>query len=301
MIFTVVIPSYNREKVVVRAINSVLNQTFQDFEIIVVDDGSKDNTEATIKGVNDSRVMYIRQENAGACVARNTGIQNARGKYVSFLDSDDVWFPLMLEKQLEQYKSDENVGCVYSRLQIVDGKGDIHSFKEMNVYGDCYADVLRQGYMAPTSVLSAKRECFDIVGLFDVSFPASQDDDMCFKLAKHYKVGLIPEVMASMNVEQINRISNNPKRVADGWWMLWNKYEEDVSTLCGEKVIRHHYLDCLGRYAAIKEAGMYNLTYSKFVKYGGKLSLAQKVKYKLIGNGIYSYLQKFAIYIIRCY
>jgi glycosyltransferase involved in cell wall biosynthesis len=293
--FSVVIPSYNREKVVVRAINSILNQTYQDFEIIVVDDGSKDNTEGVVRAINDNRIKYVRQDNAGACVARNTGIKNARGKYVSFLDSDDEWFPQMLEKQLEQYQADEEVGCVYSDLQVKTGNGDVHSFgKPFVVKGNCYAEILRQGYMAPTSVLSAKRECFGKVGLFDVSLPASQDDDMCFKLSKFYKVGLIPDIMATMNVEQINRISNNPKRVADGWWMLWNKYEDDVYNLCGEEIIRQRFQECMGRYAVIKENDLFNQAYERYAKYGGKLSCIQVIKYKLLSYGFYSYLQMFA-------
>ena len=295
MLFSVVIPVYNREKVVARAICSVLNQTFQDFEVIVVDDGSIDNTEDVVRGIGDNRIKYIRQKNSGACVARNTGIENANGLYVSFLDSDDEWFPRMLEKQLEQYQSDSEIGCVYSDLQVKTGNGDIHSFGEpFVVKANCYAEVLSQGYMAPTSVLSAKRECFDKVGMFDVNLPASQDDDMCFKLSKFYKVGLIPDIMATMNVEQINRISNNPKRVADGWWMLWNKYENDVFTLCGEDKIRQHFQSCMKRYAAINDSNMFNQAYSKFAKYGGQLSLPQRIKYKLIGFSIFVFLQKFA-------
>lgn len=277
MLFSVVIPSYNREKVVVRAINSVLNQTFQDFEIIVVDDGSEDNTEGVVNSIADERIKYVRQENAGACVARNTGVENSRGQYVSFLDSDDEWFPEMLEKQYELYKSDCDIGCVYSNLQVVTIKGEIYPFgKQFGVQGNCYAEVLRQGYMAPTSVLSAKRECFEKVGLFDVQLPASQDDDMCFKLAKYYKVGYIPYTMASLNVEQVNRISNNPKRVADGWWKLWNKYENDVAALCGNEVMQDHFLNCAKRYAFLNDNNQKKEALRKYYKYGGRLTIKDR-------------------------
>ena len=278
MIFSVVIPSYNREKVVVRAINSVLKQTIQDFEIIVVDDGSKDNTECVVKGINDNRIKYVRQDNAGACVARNTGIEHSQGLYISFLDSDDEWFPEMLEKQLLVYQSDGEIGCVYSNLQVVDSNGDVHSFgKQFGIKGNCYSEVLK--------------ECFDKVGLFDISLPASQDDDMCFKLSKNYKVGYIPEIMASMNVEQVNRISNNPKRVADGWWKLWNKYEQDLINYCGLETIRNHYWKCMIRYAAIREIPSYNLAYSKYKEYGGKLKIIQIIKIVLIVAGVFNLKQ----------
>ena len=285
MFFSVVIPSYNRERVIVRAINSVLGQTIQDFEIIVVDDGSKDNTENVVKSINDNRIKYVRQDNAGACVARNTGIVHSQGLYVSFLDSDDEWFPQMLEKQLEVYQSDKEIGCVYSNLQVVDSKGDVHSFgKQFGAKGNCYSEVLRQGYMAPTTVLSAKRECFDIVGCFDVTLPASQDDDMCFKLAKDYKVGYIDEIMADMYVGQMNRISVNKKRVADGWWMLWRKYESDVISLCGYETICKHYLQCMKRYAEIDDKEAYENVFKRFEECGGTLSIHERIKMIMRGR-----------------
>ena len=130
MIFTVVIPAYNREHVIARAINSVLNQTFQNFEIVVVDDGSKDNTRKVVESIHDSRVRYVWQENKGATAARNTGVKNAQGDYVSFLDSDDEWFNTMLEKQYELYQSDHNIGCVYSDLQMINSVGDTTPFSK---------------------------------------------------------------------------------------------------------------------------------------------------------------------------
>lgn len=285
MLFSVIIPSYNRGKVVVRAINSVLNQTYQDFEIIVVDDGSEDNTEIAVKNIGDNRIKYVRQKNSGACVARNTGIEHSQGLYVSFLDSDDEWFPQMLEKQLALYNSDSEIGCIYSNLQVVDGVGRTYPFgKSFGVQGNCYSEVLRQGYMAPTSVLSAKRTCFDKIGFFDVNLPASQDDDMCFKLSKHYKVGYIPEYMAIMNVEQVNRISNNPQKVAEGWWMLWNKYEEDVINFCGRDVMQTHYLNCVKRYAAINDKASYVKALDKYMEMGGILNIKDKLSILLAGS-----------------
>lgn len=285
MIFTVVIPAYNREKEIVRAINSVLEQTFQDFEIVVVDDGSKDGTRVVVESFLDNRIRYIYQNNSGACVARNTGIENAHGKLVSFLDSDDAWHKTMLEKQYKVYQSDKDVGCVYSNIQMVSIVGKRYPFgRSLGIQGYCYSDVLKQGYMAPTTVLSAKRECLEAVGKFDVLLPASQDDDMCFKLAKHYKVGYIDEVLADMYVGQINRISNNSKRVADGWWMLWNKYEMDVAELCGHDVMKKHFKDCLFRYSAVNDPEMVKKACEKYSFYGGKLTLKDIIKMKIQEN-----------------
>ena len=102
---SVIIPTYNRADFIGRAIESVLDQTYQDFEIIVIDDGSKDNTENIVKSFDDTRITYIRlKDNKGAAVARNTGIGTARGKFIAFQDSDDEWLPQKLAKQMEVFE-----------------------------------------------------------------------------------------------------------------------------------------------------------------------------------------------------
>lgn len=276
-IFSVVIPAYNRQTTIIRSIESVLNQTFKDFEIIVVDDGSTDNTYQLVNELSDSRIKYIKQINSGATSARNNGIMHSQGQYISFLDSDDEWFPNMLEMQLKEYKSDNSIGCVYSNVQLVimNGKAQMFS-KKLGVSGNSYSEVLSQGYLAPTTVLSAKRKCFEIVGMFDVELPASQDDDMCFRLAKEYKIGFISEVLANMYCEQSNRISNNINKVALGWWMLWNKFETDVVVFCGNKIMAAHYYDCALLFAKAGNTDMANLALLKIEKYGGKYSYLQK-------------------------
>lgn len=282
MKISVVIPSYNREKVVLRAIMSVLNQTFKDFEIIVVDDGSKDNTKKVVESIVDQRVRYVWQENQGATIARNTGILNAKGKYVSFLDSDDEWFDTMLEKQYKLYQSDDNIGCVYSNVQIVDVDGNVRPFsKPLGECDNTYREILRQGYMAPTSVLSAKRDILIKVGMFDKELPASQDDDICFKLAKNCKVAFIPEVLANMYVGQQNRISVNIDKVARGWWMLRNKYEDDIVDYCGNNMMREHYNDSIKRFLMARNCEYCHQAIMKYEQYGGRIGWLKKTIIKI--------------------
>ena len=115
---SVIIPTYNRAKLLPRAIKSVLNQTFKDFEVIIVDDGSTDNTEEVINEFqkHNKRIKYIRHEkNKGAAAARNTGIKIAQGEYIAFQDSDDEWLPNKLEKQMEIFESaPAEIGVVYT-------------------------------------------------------------------------------------------------------------------------------------------------------------------------------------------
>jgi len=151
-IVSVIIPTYNRAHVLARAIQSVLNQTYQDFEIIVVDDGSTDNTEEVIKSFNDPRIRYIRhEENKGAAAARNTGIKAAKGEFIAFQDSDDEWLPKKLEKQMEAFdNASPKVGVVYTGFWSIEGnvkryslnkeivhkEGDIHCFKKAGMFDE---------------------------------------------------------------------------------------------------------------------------------------------------------------------
>ena len=141
MLFSVVIPSYNRASLIRRSIDSVLSQSVTDFEIIIVDDGSTDNTEEVIKTIGDPRVVYLKQENKGATAARNNGVRHAKGDYVSFLDSDDVWYPTTLAKQLAKFKSDSEISCVYGDLNCIIESGESFEFwKPTGIEGFVYKE-----------------------------------------------------------------------------------------------------------------------------------------------------------------
>lgn len=193
---SVIIPTYNRANLVSRAIKSVLNQTYQDFEIIVVDDCSEDNTEEIVKSFNDSRIRYIKhKKNKGGSAARNTGIKRARGKYIAFLDDDDEWLPSKLEKQIMLFeKLSKHYGVVYSGYYIA--KGDVIKRKVLPKYrGDVYGYLLKRNFIgSPTIVV--RKECFKRAGLFDEDLPASQDWDMWLRIAKYYKFEYILEPLA---------------------------------------------------------------------------------------------------------
>src|SRR3989339_407607 len=130
---SVIIPTYNRANVIGRAIKSVLGQSFEDFELVIVDDGSRDNTAEVIEHFRDRRIRYIKhKDNQGQNFALNTGVMAAMGRYVSFLDSDDEWREDMLEKVYNKFSSDPELGCVYARIMSRDGNMKLaatsHSF-----------------------------------------------------------------------------------------------------------------------------------------------------------------------------
>lgn len=280
-LFSIIIPSFNRAAIISKTLDSVLAQTFKDWECLVVDDNSTDNTKEIVEKyhVKNERIHYLTNKRVkGAQGARNTGILHSKGCYVSFLDSDDRWGPCMLQKQMEQYASSERVGCVYSDVHFISTEGVESGLGiPLGIHGHIYPQVLEQGYMAPTSVLSAKRELLVEVGLFDQQLPASQDDDMCFKLAKICEVAYIPEVMAYMYANTDNRISDNFAKVAMGWWMLWNKYENDVIQYCGKATMKKHYKECLHNFVHANNTKMTMKAYRKFTQFGGSLSKKRQI------------------------
>jgi glycosyltransferase involved in cell wall biosynthesis len=211
---SVIIPTYNRALLIGKAIKSVLNQTYHDFEIIVIDDGSTDNTEETVKSFNNFKIRYIfHSDNRGVSAARNTGIRASRGKYIALLDSDDEWLPEKLDEQIKVFKSEfAEVGVVYSNVLYIDESG-----KNMNklsnpkkVEGYIYEDLLGGNYVGTSSTLLIKKECFDRVGLFDDLLKAENDWDMWIRIAKYYRFALIKIPLVKYRFHS-NRISNNPE------------------------------------------------------------------------------------------
>jgi len=187
---SVIIPTYNRAHLISIAIKSVLNQTYQDFEIIVVDDGSIDNTEEIVKDFTDFRIHYIcHKYNQGVSATRNTGIRASRGEYIALLDSDDEWLPEKLSKQIKvlQYESPE-VGAVYSNLCYIDENGkNTNKLLNPKKGGYIYEDLLGRNCVGPPSTLLIRKECFNRVGLFDNLLNAQEDWDMWIRIAKYYR------------------------------------------------------------------------------------------------------------------
>ncbi len=131
---SIIIPTYNRANLVIRAIESALNQTYRNIELIVIDDGSKDQTPQIISQIKDPRIRYIRyEENRGASHARNVGLSLAKGEFISFLDSDDEFLPQKIEKQLEAFEKSENVGAVYcdTYLLFENKRREIYRFEKL--------------------------------------------------------------------------------------------------------------------------------------------------------------------------
>jgi len=236
-LFSVVIPAYNRAKLISRAVDSVLAQTFTDFEIVVVDDGSIDNLKKVCDDYGSSKIRYVYQDNAGSNPARNNGIKNSHGYYVSFLDSDDAWEKEYLEEVNKKFASDNELGLVYVRnIRKILPEGRLLQKKSKKLEGFVYREVLKQGFLTNSSCLTAKRELLEKIGGWDNNLRACQDDDICFRLAKTAKTGFVDKILTIFYIdESIERISSSVTRRAWNAFALWTKFADDLISLCGKK------------------------------------------------------------------
>lgn len=186
---SIVIPTYNQADFLPKAIQSALNQTYRDWEMIIVDDGSTDNTEEIVKGYKESRIRYIvKKYNFGVSAARNTGIKNSGGKYIAFLDSDDEWFPEKISCQMKIFqKEDSKCGVVCTGGYIIKDNKKTISIKSISLSSNSfYRKILLENTVGTSTVL-VKKECFEKVGLFDESLKNCEDWDMWIRIAKYYK------------------------------------------------------------------------------------------------------------------
>ncbi|MFX4263649.1 glycosyltransferase family 2 protein [Pelotomaculum propionicicum] len=189
-------PTYNRAITIKRAVDSILKQTYQDFEIIIVDDGSTDNTYEIVKEFNEKRIKYIKHEkNKGASAARNTGIRESRGKYLAFQDSDDQWLPNKLKRQVEILDNSPNeVGIVYCGFWRFNNNKKIYypSGKVIEKEGNVYKSLINGNFIGtPTAII--KKECFNKYGCFDERLPRLQDWELFIRLSKNYEFRFVNE------------------------------------------------------------------------------------------------------------
>jgi len=212
---SVIIPTYNRANFICETIDSVLNQTYQDYEIIVVDDGSTDDTKQVLSKYGN-RIIYIYQENQQVGAARNNGIRHSKGKYIALLDSDDVWLPQKLEKDIACFELDSRIGLVYSDVIYISSDGAaLYKRKLKCPTGDILKSIVLQNFVVLSTAI-VRRECFEKVGMFstDREMSGSEDAEMWIRIASQYYFGYIDEITTKYRMHQTSMTSDpdNMKR-----------------------------------------------------------------------------------------
>ena len=198
---SIVLPTYNRSYSILKSINSVLSQSYEDFELIVVDDASVDDTEAVMSSIADHRVKYIRHEyNKGGAIARNTGIAISRGEFIAFQDSDDEWLQDKLDTQMREFEFDPNLTAVYTGYYLVKNQEAVYmpTEKLQSGSGKIFTKLLRDNCIS-TQTLVVKSGVLKSIGGFDEFLPRLQDWELVLRLSKVGEFKFIDQPFVNVN------------------------------------------------------------------------------------------------------
>ena len=216
---SVIIPCYNGEKFIGEAIESVLNQTYKNWELIIVNDGSIDNSKKIIDNyLSDKRIKYIKSKNnKGIPVTRNIGIKSSKGKYIAFLDQDDIWMKKKIEKQLNLFsKKNEKLGLIFGDILNINSEGkkikeikpQISNNNIMEILKSNKIEIMRTLYLRdyiPFITVMVNKAVFAKIGLLDESLLGGADDyEFCLRLAGNYKIIYMNEILAKKRVHKGN-------------------------------------------------------------------------------------------------
>ncbi len=236
--FSVVIPTFNRETLITRALDSVLAQSHHADEIIVVDDGSTDNTAAVIHN-HYPQITLLSQENKGVSTARNIGIRHARGEWIALLDSDDEWRPEKLEKQLVLLADNPDYRICHTNETWIRHGVRVNPMAKHRKYGGyIFRHCLPLCVISPSSVV-IHHSVFDQIGLFDESLPACEDYDLWLRICAHFPVLYLEE-------ELITKQGGHEDQLSKKYWGM-----DRFRILALEKVIADPLLDESDRNTAI--------------------------------------------------
>ena len=207
---SVVIPNYNYGRYLTQALDSVLAQSYAHKEVIVVDDGSTDNSEIVVRGYGE-RVKWCQQQRQGVSLARNRGVQETSGELVAFLDADDVWFHTKLEKQVRKFLSDRELGLVHCGVEEIDSSGKSLRFSLDGMSGWVAKEMLlfkESVIVGSGSTALVPRATFEAIGGFDTRLSTSADWDFGYRIANRQRIGFVAEALVQYRVHNGNMHAN---------------------------------------------------------------------------------------------
>jgi glycosyltransferase involved in cell wall biosynthesis len=291
---SVIIPTYNCARYINESIKSVLDQTYKDFEIIVIDDGSADNTKSVLQTyVESGKIKYIYQGNMGPGAARNRGIQMSGGDYIAFLDADDILLPDSLQKRVRLFEKYPFLDMVFSDVFIesIEGQGLEQGFLQkkefLKKFGkmieiqdnddivfkkDLYIHMFKPPFMSLTITIMTKRSAFDRVGMFRTDITSHEDKDMWLRLAENGRVGFVAEPLviyknyrSSLTVKDAVRRANNRIKFYN---TVLDRFANDRE-MCSSVKKRFAWInfDLCKHYRNEKKYGKFFLHYAKSLYY----------------------------------
>lgn len=271
---SIIIPTYNRANSISRSVNSILNQTYKDFEIIVIDDGSTDNTEEIISAISDERVKYYKQKNAGACSARNYGIELSRGEYIAFHDSDDIWYPQKLDKEIDILKKYSEVDVVFCKL--VEIKKNNNKSLRPSYFKEGIVEPVKNLFGIGTITVVGRAEVFEKFK-FDEDLPRFQEFELLYRVCKQHKLYCIDEGLAEYNLSE-DSISAKPDKLIYTCKLLLKKHPEMRYKY--PQMIK--YMAGIMQYNAIKQKKIKNSFYRQLYVESLKLDKSMKSILRII-------------------
>ncbi|RSL17545.1 glycosyl transferase family 2 [Edaphobacter aggregans] len=225
----VIIPSFNAAHYLPAAIESVVSQTFDDWQILLVDDGSTDNTAEVIAPFLErlgSKFKYIKQNNRGLPAARNTAIKASTAEFLALLDADDVWLPCRLSESLKAFAERPQAGLAYGLVTTIDPEGQLgRTFAGNPRYaeGNIAPYIYMRKVELPCPTMTFRRKCVDEVGLFDETMRATEDRDLWLRIALRYEVAFVPKVIAHYRISP-GSMSTDPNRMLRAQLQFINKH-----------------------------------------------------------------------------
>lgn len=227
---SVIIPTHNRDNLIKRAIYSVLQQNYEDFEIIVVSDGSTDKTKEVVEEISkhDNRVHLLHYEQSkGGNYARNIGIDYSKGEFIAFLDDDDEWLEDKLRKQLDVFNMDKEIGLVYTGVKCIYVNEAVEYLSIPSIYGNLNKTILFENCIGTTSSVMVRREMFEKAGKFDLNLEALQDFELWIRICQVTKVGVVSEALVKYyNYTGSTQISSITNKYEKAFEYINAKYRE---------------------------------------------------------------------------
>ncbi len=230
---SIIMPSYNTAQLIAASLDSVLAQAFQDFEILVVNDGSPDTVELErVLSPYMERIVYLKQENKRAAGARNTAIRRARGEFLAFLDSDDIWFPDHLASQMKLFDKDPSLDLVYSNCYSWNDPERKETFMERcPSHGTArFETLVVERCQIPVSTVVVRKSALERAGLFDEKLLRCDDYDMWLRAAFHgAKIAYTQNIQARLNERRPGSLGVSSEKMQEACWIILEKLDRELS------------------------------------------------------------------------